>query len=48
MSKQPRSNFLGARVTTETFVQLKNISKATGEPLSKVTADVIRKGLGKP
>lgn len=41
----PRNAFLGTRVTNQTYVQLKEMSKATGEPMSKVTADVIAKGL---
>jgi len=48
MSKAPRNSHLTARVTNDTYVQLLQMSKATGQPVSKVTADVIRKGLSKP
>jgi len=47
MSKAPRNSKLTARVTNDTYVQLLQMSKASGQPVSKVTADVIRKGLGK-
>ena len=45
MSKAPRNSKLTSRVTNDTYIQLLRLSKASGEPISKVTADVIRKGL---
>lgn len=45
MSTQPRNSKLTARLTNETYVQLLNLSKTTGQPISKVASDVIRKGL---
>lgn len=41
----PRNSKLTARVTNDTYLQLLNLSKATGQPVSKVAADVIAKGL---
>jgi len=45
MSKTPRNSHLTARVTNDAYVQLLNLSKATGQPVSKVAADVIARGL---
>ena len=45
MSTQPRNSKLTARLTNETYVQLLNLSKTTGQPISKVASDVIQKGL---
>lgn len=41
MSTKPRSTFLGARITTDTYVQLKTLSKITGKPVSKLASDII-------
>lgn len=41
----PRNSKLTARVTNDTYVQLLTLSKQTGQPVSKVAADVIARGL---
>jgi predicted DNA-binding protein len=41
----PRNSKLTARITNDTYVQLVNLSKTTGEPVSKVASDIIAKGL---
>lgn len=44
-TQQPRNAKLTARVNNSTYAQLLTLTKTTGQPLSKVTADVIAKGL---
>jgi len=41
----PRNSKLTARLTNADYVQLKTLSKTTGQPISKVAAEVIAKGL---
>jgi len=45
MEKQQRTHFVGVKFTPDERRQLEQLSKYSGQPLSKVIRDLINKGL---
>lgn len=45
MEKQQRTHFVGVKFTPDERQRLEQLSKYSGQPLSKVIRDLIEKGL---